>query len=196
MTASLTKHKHSLCVISHFGERDRVTWVKTLPCSPKAAHVNHLLGPCQQPKGFNGTVFWDLHMSSVLFKKWKVSGGKERGETSLSVKLLKRRHGVRRENSCFCPFSLSPPTHKDANTHHQLLSPRCFLCTSVLATGLSIRWLNCWVPFLHCVFISQIRYLLQLGCNYHYTGFFVFIKAFHWKHNSCKTLSLTLKWFI
>lgn len=62
---------------------------KTLPCSLKAAHVNHLLGPCQQPKGFNGTVFWDLHMSSVLFKRRRVSRGKERHETSLSVKPLK-----------------------------------------------------------------------------------------------------------
>lgn len=62
---------------------------KTLPRSPKAAHVNHLLGPCQQPKGFNGTVFWDLHMSSVLFERRRASGGKERGETSLSVKPLK-----------------------------------------------------------------------------------------------------------
>lgn len=62
---------------------------KTLPCSPKAAHVNHLLGPCQEPKGFNGTVFWDLHMSPVLFERRRVSRGKEKGETSLSVKLLK-----------------------------------------------------------------------------------------------------------
>lgn len=63
---------------------------KTLPCSLKAAHVNHLLGPCQQPKGFNGTVFWDLHMLSVLFKRRRVSrGGEERKETSLSVKPMK-----------------------------------------------------------------------------------------------------------
>lgn len=56
---------------------------KTLPCSLKAAHVNHLLGPCQQPKGFNGTVFWDLHMSSVLFKRRRVSRGGKREKRPL-----------------------------------------------------------------------------------------------------------------
>lgn len=60
---------------------------KTLLCSPKTAHVNHLPGPCRQPEGFNGTVFWDLHMSQVLFERRKVSRGKPRGETFLSVEL-------------------------------------------------------------------------------------------------------------
>lgn len=62
---------------------------KTMPCFPKATHVNHLLGSCQQPKGFNGTVFWDLHMLSMFFERWRVSRGKGRRETSLSVKTLK-----------------------------------------------------------------------------------------------------------
>lgn len=60
---------------------------KTMPCFPKATHVNHLLGSCQQPKGFNGTVFWDLHTSSTFFERWRVSRGKGSGETSLSPTL-------------------------------------------------------------------------------------------------------------
>lgn len=69
-------------------ESDRVTSLKSC-FSPQMRHVNHLLGPCQQPKGFNGTVFWDLHMSPVLFERRILSRGKERGKTSLSVKALK-----------------------------------------------------------------------------------------------------------
>lgn len=98
---------------------------KTLSCSPKAAHVNHLLGPCQQPKGFNGTVFWDLHMSSVSFREMEsVKGGK----TSLSVKPLKGDMASAKRIAVSVLLSFPTDTHvaSDVNSHCQLLVLRFF----------------------------------------------------------------------
>lgn len=131
---SFTKHQPAsflLLFLTHKGEKEKERqgdMSKTLLCSLKAAHVNHLLGPCQQPKGFNGTVFWDLHVVYVVQETESVRGDGKRKDLS-ECHVIERRHGVRREGSCFSPFILCstptplppypypPPPHTQMQTH-------------------------------------------------------------------------------
>lgn len=153
---------------------------KTLPCSLKAAHVNHLPGPCQQPKGFNGTVFWDLHMSSVLFKRRRVSRGGREKRDLFECQANERRHGVRQQNSFFSLLIL-PCQHTQIQTQIVSFSSRDVLCK--LEIGLGVWWLNSRAPILNCAssfnrhntycYRMQFSFLHSLGST---TVFFCFFK--------------------
>lgn len=62
----------SLCNFSP-GGRKQGHKTEALPRFPQGGTplVNHVPGPCQQSKGFNGTVFWDHGESSVLSARWR-----------------------------------------------------------------------------------------------------------------------------
>lgn len=110
----------------YFSLRERKEGHWALPRFPKAAHVSHLLGPCQQPKGFNGSVFWDSHAPSVFSERWRVSTGENR-ESSLSVKPLKGDKASAERGAAPRPLILFlPSTCADANAQRQL--PHRGLC--------------------------------------------------------------------
>lgn len=120
-----------LCVISHLGEKDRVTWLK--PCL--APHRQHM-----------STTFWGLVSSQKVLmelcfgictcrqsclRDGECQGGKREGRDLFEYQAAERRHSVHWENSCFSPLILphwNTHTHTQMQTHIVSFSPRDVLC--------------------------------------------------------------------